>query len=33
LMGIMACNHPSNSFGRPGFLARIVDFPAHWANN
>src|SRR6267143_7195889 len=33
LMGIMRCNHSSNSFGWPAFLARIVDFPAHWANN
>src|SRR6266404_9778479 len=32
LMGIMACNHLSNSFGRPALLARIVDFPAHWGN-
>ena len=33
LMGIMRCNHPSNSFGRPALLARIVDFPADRANN
>src|SRR5438270_4053161 len=32
LMGIKGCNHPSNSFGRSAFLARIVDFPTLWGN-
>src|SRR5207248_10074850 len=33
LMGIAGRNHLSNDFGRPAFLARIVDFPTHWGNN
>src|SRR5437588_12972906 len=33
LMGIMVCDHPSNSFGRTASVARIVDFLAQWANN